>query len=227
MNRNVLKIIALITMIVDHIGVVFFPNIVIFQIIGRLSFPIFAFFIAEGWYYTKSKKKYMFLLLIFMLISWVPYCIVFNLPFYTVNVLGVFLLSTLGMLLIDKIRLNSDTKGFYISSFCFLLFVCLILEGLAVIVEGALAVALPIVFYAYREKPVKRIVAATIILLTMAVTNVIVGPIEFETFVQFFGLLAIIPIVCYNNTVGRLNLKYLFYITYPLHLFVIMLIKLI
>jgi hypothetical protein len=61
----------------------------------------------------------------------------------------------------------------------------------------------------------------------MAVTNVITGPMEFATFAQFFGLLAIIPIMCYNNTVGRLNLKYLFYITYPLHLFVIMLIKLI
>ena len=227
MNRNILKIIAVISMIIDHIGVVFFPNIVIFKIIGRVSFPIFAFFVAEGWFYTKNKKKYSFLLLLFMLISWIPYCIVFSLPFYTVNVLGVFLLSILGMLLIDKIRLNNDKKSLYICSFCFLLVVCLLLEGLGVIVEGALAVALPIVFYAYRDRPVARMVAAISILLAMAVTNVMVGPIEFETFVQFFGLLAIIPIMCYNNTVGRLNLKYLFYITYPLHLFVIMLIKLI
>jgi hypothetical protein len=177
MNRNILKIIAVISMIIDHIGVVFFPNIVIFKIIGRVSFPIFAFFVAEGWFYTKNKKKYSFLLLLFMLISWVPYCIVFSLPFYTVNVLGVFLLSILGMLLIDKIRLNNDKKSLYICSFCFLLVVCLLLEGLGVIVEGALAVALPIVFYAYRDRPVARMVAAISILLAMAVTNVMVGPI--------------------------------------------------
>ena len=60
MNRNVLKIIALITMLIDHIGCIFFPNIIVFRVIGRLSYPIFAMFIAEGYYYTKSRKKYVF-----------------------------------------------------------------------------------------------------------------------------------------------------------------------
>ena len=58
LNRNVLKIIALITMLIDHIGLVFFPGIEIFRIIGRISFPIFAFMIAEGCEHTENKKKY-------------------------------------------------------------------------------------------------------------------------------------------------------------------------
>ena len=227
MNRNVLKIIALISMIIDHIGLVFFPEYIVFRILGRLSFPIFAFFIAEGWYYTKNKKKYVALLFIFMLISWAPFCLGLDYDLYTINIMGVFLLSILGMFLIDKIRQNTDMKVMYMCSFCMLIFVCLVLEGLGDIPEGALGVVLPIVFYAFKDKPRIRYVSAGIVLLTMAVTNVYVGPIEFETFVQFFGLLALIPILCYNNNVGRFNLKYLFYITYPLHLFVIMLIKLI
>ena len=227
MNRNILKIIALISMIIDHIGMVFFPDIVIFRIIGRLAFPIFAFFIAEGWYYTKHRKKYVLLLLIFMILSWFPFYKALDLPHYTINVMGVFLLSIAGMVLIDKIRLNNDKKVMYLCSFCLFILICLILECFSLIPEGVLGVLLPIVFYAYKGREKHRFVAAGLVLLAMAVLVVLNEPIEFATFVQFFGLLALIPLLCYNNTVGRLNLKYLFYITYPLHLIVIMLIKLI
>ncbi len=227
MNRNVLKIIALISMIIDHIGLVFFPEYIVFRLIGRLSFPIFAFFIAEGWYYTHSKKKYTLLMFVFMLVSWLPYCLALDLPFYTVNVMGVFLLSILGMFLIDRIRLNNSKKLIYIASFCMLIFVCFILEGLEIITMGVLGVVLPIVFYAFKERLVARFVSAFLVLLVMAITIIATEPISFEAFRQFFGLLALIPILCYNNNVGRLKLKYLFYITYPLHLIIIMLIKLI
>lgn len=138
MNRNVLKIIALISMIIDHIGLVFFPEQIVFRLIGRLSFPIFAFFVAEGWYYTRSKKRYTLLMFVFMLISWVPYCMALDLPFYTVNVMGVFLLSILGMFLVDRIRLNNNKKVMYIASFCMLLLICFILEGLEIITMGVL-----------------------------------------------------------------------------------------
>lgn len=227
MNRNVLKIIALISMIIDHIGLVFFPEQIVFRLIGRLSFPIFAFFVAEGWYYTRSKKRYTLLMLIFMLISWVPYCMALDLPFYTVNVMGVFLLSILGMFLVDRIRLNNNKKVMYIASFCMLLLICFILEGLEIITMGVLGVVLPIVFYAYKEKPIARYIGAGLVLLVMALTIIATETIRFEAFRQFFGLVALIPIMCYNNNVGRYKLKYLFYITYPLHLIIIMLIKLI
>ena len=57
MNRNVLKIIAFVAMVIDHIGTVLFPDYVIFKIIGRIAFPIFSFFVAEGYFYTRSKKN--------------------------------------------------------------------------------------------------------------------------------------------------------------------------
>lgn len=58
MNRNVLKAIACLSMLIDHIGLLFFPSHEIFRMIGRLAFPIFAFFIGEGCRYTSSKLKY-------------------------------------------------------------------------------------------------------------------------------------------------------------------------
>ena len=58
MNRNLLKIIACISMLTDHIGYVLFPELEVFRIIGRIAMPIFAFFIGEGCLYTRDKKKY-------------------------------------------------------------------------------------------------------------------------------------------------------------------------
>ena len=59
LTGNKLKLIALISMTVDHIGKFFFPSFIIFEIIGRIAFPIFAYMIAEGWKYTSNKKRYM------------------------------------------------------------------------------------------------------------------------------------------------------------------------
>ena len=58
LNGNTLKIIAAIAMLCDHVGLMFFPQVSIFRIIGRLAFPIFAFMIAEGAHYTKRKARY-------------------------------------------------------------------------------------------------------------------------------------------------------------------------
>ncbi|MBQ9857979.1 MAG: hypothetical protein IJO77_03165, partial [Oscillospiraceae bacterium] len=54
----ILKTVAVITMLIDHIGAVLFPFNPLFRYIGRIAFPIFAFLISEGFYYTKSRIKY-------------------------------------------------------------------------------------------------------------------------------------------------------------------------
>ena len=53
-----LQWIALITMTLDHIGLYFFPNQILFRIIGRIAMPIFVFTLAEGFIHTKSRQKY-------------------------------------------------------------------------------------------------------------------------------------------------------------------------
>ena len=63
LTNNKLKIIAMISMLIDHIGVALFPYVEIFRIIGRLAFPIFAYMIAEGCRYTKNRKKYLGIIL--------------------------------------------------------------------------------------------------------------------------------------------------------------------
>ena len=58
MNRNHLKIIACISMLVDHAGILLFPGVAALRWIGRIAMPIFAFFIGEGCRYTHNRKKY-------------------------------------------------------------------------------------------------------------------------------------------------------------------------
>ena len=69
LSQEGLKLIACITMLVDHIGAVFFPFTAWFRIIGRIAFPIYCFMLAEGVYHTKNPRKYGLRLLIGALLS--------------------------------------------------------------------------------------------------------------------------------------------------------------
>ena len=87
LNGNRLKVIAMIAMTLDHLVGVIFPNyptdwwIVGLHIIGRIAAPIFWFFIAEGYFYTRNWKKYALRLFIFAIVSHFAYNFAFGIPF--------------------------------------------------------------------------------------------------------------------------------------------------
>lgn len=72
-RNDVLKLIALFTMFIDHLGMLFFPELTWMRTIGRIAFPIFAYQIALGFIYTRSRYKYALRLLLFAIIAQVPY----------------------------------------------------------------------------------------------------------------------------------------------------------
>ncbi len=77
MSSFVLKIIACVFMLVDHVGFILIKNNRIFRIIGRLAMPIFAFQVAQGFKHTSSKPKYILRMFLFTLISEVPFLLMF------------------------------------------------------------------------------------------------------------------------------------------------------
>lgn len=72
-RNDTIKLIAMLTMLIDHIGVLLFPQLRILRTIGRIAFPIFAYQIAKGYRHTSNKKRYAKRMLIFGLISQIPY----------------------------------------------------------------------------------------------------------------------------------------------------------
>ena len=80
-DTGLLKIIAFITMMADHVGYLFFPTEMLWRIIGRISFPLFAYCLVLGFFNTRDIKKYFLRLLGFSFVSQVPYTLCFY-PYY-------------------------------------------------------------------------------------------------------------------------------------------------
>ena len=118
LSGNQLKVIALIAMTIDHIGMQIFKEYRIFRIIGRIAFPIFAYMIAEGCRYTKSKKKYLQAVAISATVCQVAYFLALNSLYQCILV--TFLLSILLIFAYDKASKNTDAKSYGILFVTFL-----------------------------------------------------------------------------------------------------------
>lgn len=220
MNRNALKIIGIVTMLIDHVGLFFLDNFVWFRIIGRISYPIFAFFIAEGMKYTKNRKKYVLTILIFALITQIPY--MFLIGFYNLNVLFTFLLAMLSICFIES-KVQYWLKTLLLT----ILFVCIYIPGIFNVVDyGLYGIALILIFYFIKNLSVKYLSAAGVILF-MTLVKVLFFGVEFYNFIQLFSILSFVLLILYNGKKGRLNLKYFFYIFYSIQFYIIWIINLI
>lgn len=93
--------IAMITMLIDHIGAVFFPHIIELRIIGRIAFPIYAFAVYIGYKHTRDVQKYIWRLFWIAIISQVPFMVAFN--HYSLNVVWTLWSALLVLFVIDKL----------------------------------------------------------------------------------------------------------------------------
>lgn len=228
MNANTLKMIAVITMFIDHLGATLVwaylltlegdakqdwnTIYMVMRWIGRLAFPIYCFFIVQGLEHTRNVKKYIARLLIFALVSEIPfdYAIAGG---WTLEYQNVFFTLAIGLICIWGIKeveehMSENKKQILIKT-------CIIVLGTCVAYLmntdysgfGVFAIAL---LYLFKEK---RGIQCT------------VGAISFMW--EITAPLSFLLLYFYNGEKGRKINKYLFYGFYPIHLLLLAMLKII
>lgn len=182
-RNDALKILAMVTMLIDHIGYMFFPGQMLYRTIGRLAFPIFAYQIAIGYSKTSDLKKYVRRLFIFALITQIPYSFFnpelsfdplhFNVLFMFLAALGVVYIYDLGILKIKSFFENKNYLNLLLGALFFVLaFIMIVLpEIIGFYVKdfsfeyGFLGLSMVLVFHIFRENAFGAILGVVLLYL--------------------------------------------------------------
>lgn len=214
-----LKIIALISMLFDHCGYIFFNRITFMNVIGKLSFPIFAFQISEGYKYTKNLKLYFFRLFMFAIAAQLPFILFLNCLGTTTFTLNIFFTLFLGLLSITVYDKSKNKK----LSLLFVLFIITIAQVINCD-YGWFGITIIFLFYLFKDKKLFMNLSFILAVVIKYIISYIQSPNKIHIYFAISTCLSLLFINLYNNKKGR-NIKYLLYIFYPLHLMVLVLLK--
>ena len=228
LNSNHLKLIAITAMTIDHITWLMFPGfqrtwyVFLLHIIGRLTAPIMWFFIVEGYNHTKNLKKYITRLFIFAFISHFAYCLAFGISFIPNSIFNsTSVIWSLAWAVVLLYILDNEKINKYLKILLFILIFLITFPS-----DWSCIPVFAIIFMnKYKDNFKKK-------MLYMMIGTFMYFIVYFLCIDKVYGVLQLftcltIPILyLYNGERGKLHLKYLFYVYYPLHLFIIGIIRL-
>ena len=113
LSDDELKILAVFTMLIDHIGVLFFPHITLFRLVGRIAFPVFCFLISYSFIKTTNRIKLFYKLFIFAVLSEIIYDLFFYhelFYFDSQNIFFQYALCLLGWILYCDVKEKNKGK---------------------------------------------------------------------------------------------------------------------
>lgn len=203
-------------MLSDHIGDAIYGKFSFLNLIGRISFPIFAFQAVQGYIYTKDLKKHIMKLFIFACISQIPYML-FSTTFtnsFTLNIFFTLFLGLLTLFIYNKCKNK-------ILGFLFVVFASIIGQ-LIHIDYGAFGILLIFVFYFFKDKKVLIAISTIVLCFAKYIPSIVQFPSLYLHYLYcgLFTSLSLIFILLYNKKEGP-KAKYFFYIFYPLHLLIL------
>ncbi len=232
-DGNLLKLIAMLTMLVDHAGKMLFPQYRIMRVIGRLAFPIYCYCLAMGMVYTKDPLKYLKRMIVLALISQPIYALglghtvtamysvsfadnpvlaVFNFYMYSWNKPSIMLTLILGLLLLWALRERQ------IALFAALAVLCWYIQGK--IDYGLKGLGLILLFYIFIDRRWLSLplVLAYMLWWGMSSGGYTVFGVSFG--IQTFAIFALPFIYARSNLCLKIP-KWVSYLFYPAHLAVI------
>ncbi len=231
-SGSTLKIIAIVTMLIDHIGAAIIETMNIFDSsghiinqnlyiadlimrrVGRLAFPIFCFLLVEGFFYTHSRVKYAIRLAIFVLISEIPFDLAFYKQVFYIEHQNVFFTLLIGLLMMMAIQYVRDKilpkvmRGRNI--------VALISQTIIFLAAAYLATLLRTDYSFWG-------ITAIFVMYILRFSRLYMCLCESLFFMSFefpTAIISFLPIYFYNGKRG-LKMKYFFYIFYPAHLLIL------
>ena len=236
LTGNMLKIIAAISMLADHIGIIFFPFDGIWRIFGRLALPIFAFMIAESAKYTRNKKRHFFTMFGLALICQIVYFI-FDPKTVYMCILVTFSISTLLIYALQNFKRalfskNTDKFDKVLAGAIFFggILVTFVLNSIVTIDYGFIGCIAPLAVslfdfkdtdapekYKRLDKLEYKLICLAVPLIALIISNMM-RKVFIIPYTQIFSLLAIPLLLLYSGKRGTPKLKYFFYLFYPLHL---------
>lgn len=219
LDTDFIKIIAVVSMTIDHIGGAFFPQYPAFRWIGRIAFPLFCYCLTVGMMYTGDIKKYLFRLGAFAVISQPFWILAFNSDDIIGNIFNLNIFFTLIVSLFGA-------WGFKERKWCFFI-LALILLNVINFDYAMTGLILILIFYLCRNKPWLGAVVYTLTYLP-ALNGNMADPLALKIGghaigFEIFALMAL-PFIYIQTNSGLKIPKWFFYIYYPVHLFAIYLI---
>ncbi|MEI6597008.1 MAG: TraX family protein [bacterium] len=202
-RNDLIKFIAIAAMVVDHIGLVFFPQIIFLRIIGRIAFPVFAMSIAEGYRYTANFKDYLLRIILLAAVSQIPYMFLFNTG--KLNDLFTLALALIFIMAVDK-------KKYYLALLviaipCFISFN-----------YGIYGILMAAIFYYLKSKNIYLL--ASLSAITVVYSLVYNWPVQLFAYLGFL-LIIYLPLAKIKLVLPR----YFFYWFYPAHLLLLIILK--
>lgn len=241
LDSNMVKAIAIIAMTIDHIAWMIYPGYpkeivpIVLHIIGRITCPVMCYFIAEGYHYTKDIKKYTNRLFIFAFISHFAYVFASMdfvdwksfIPFYygsALNQTSVMWSLAWGLVMLRVV--NSPKIKRNTVKILLVVLICLI----SFPSDWSCVASLCILAFGTNRGKLKTQMLWMIFYVAIYATVYFFAIDKIYGLLQMAVILAIPVIMMYNGQRGsnrRINriMKWLFYIYYPIHLFIIGLIQ--
>lgn len=231
MNKKIfsqegLKILACVTMLLDHIGAVFMPSVAnyslyyVLRVIGRLAFPIYCFLLAEGVAHTKNPVRYGIRLLIGVFLAEIPFDLAFSggLDWGSQSVMVTLILGFGMALIMNKL---DRTKLVPVIIFGFLaeLFQC---------DYGIWGIAMIALFVMTRgRKDQNNLQIIGMVILCWFMNSAAIPIFGIRVPIELFAVLALIPIFLYSGkkSTGSKAVQSIFYLFYPVHLLVLYIIS--
>lgn len=223
MSSFALRLLALLTMLVDHAGLALFPQVGAFRCIGRLSFPLYCFLLVQGCRHTRDIRAYARRLLLLACLSEIPFdLLIFGRVACGVeqNVLFSLLLGLMAIYACDALAGSPKLAVLAVAG-------VMLAAMLARVSYGWLGVALCAGLYRTEGSRAKQ--ALCVVLLTgVYVLSLLLSGVERSwVLVSLWAVLAAVPVLLYNGKRGPRTplLTGLFYASYPLHLIALVIVR--